>query len=192
MVVQGHHVPPGPFLLRDPHYEALKNTIVKCLFGADKRLADQAQQWGLKFMAVSDLNGNKVMSRQLHQSDVRDRVEDYFGVKRHRCRSSSPFSKEQLPPVHTPPRLFTLNQDYSEYIVDATLQKTDARAYLYGQAHQGFFESLFPTFSRLGLRFSPHGVSSPALHISSRLRSGLDHVRCDSYQSCRDQTKDSS
>jgi len=49
--------------------------------------------------------------------------------------------------------------DYSEYIVDATFQKTDARAYLYGQAHQGFFESLFPTFSRLGLRFSPHGVS---------------------------------
>jgi hypothetical protein len=49
-------------------------------------------------------------------------------------------------------------EDYSEYIVDATFQKTDARAYLHGAAHQGFFNSLFPTFSRLGLRFSPHGV----------------------------------
>ena len=110
MVVQGRHIPPGPFLLRDPRYEALKNTIVKCLFGADKRLVDQAQQWGLKFMTVSDLNGNKVMSRQLHQSDVRDRVEDYFGVKRHRCRSSSPFSKERLPPVHIRPKVIHTEQ----------------------------------------------------------------------------------
>jgi len=62
MIVEGRRVPSGPFLLRDPRYGALKNTVVKCLFGADKRLIDQAQQWGLKFMAVSDLNGNKVMS----------------------------------------------------------------------------------------------------------------------------------
>jgi hypothetical protein len=48
--------------------------------------------------------------------------------------------------------------DYSEYIVDATFEKCDARAYLHGAAHQGFFYSLFPSFSRLGLRFSPHGV----------------------------------
>ena len=57
--------------------------------------------------------------------------------------------------------------DYSEYIVDATFQKTDARAYLHGAVHQGFFNSLFPTFSRLGLRFSPHGV--PSIFVSSNL-----------------------
>jgi len=60
MIVEGRHVPSSPFLLHDPRYEALKNTVVKCLFGADKKLVDQAAKWGLKFMAVSDLNGCKV------------------------------------------------------------------------------------------------------------------------------------
>jgi len=53
--------------------------------------------------------------------------------------------------------------DSSEYFVDATFQKCDARAYLYGATHQGFFESLFPTFSRLGLRLSPHGFMCAAI-----------------------------
>jgi len=60
MIVEGGHVPSSPFLLNDPRYETLKNTIVRCLFGADKKLVDQAEKWGLKFMAVSDLNGCKV------------------------------------------------------------------------------------------------------------------------------------
>ena len=38
----------------------------------------------------------------LHQSDVRDRVEDYFGVKGQPCRLSSLFSKELLQLVHLP------------------------------------------------------------------------------------------
>jgi len=60
IIVQGRRVPSAPFLLHDPRFDALKNTVVKCLFGADKRPIDQAKQWGLKFMAVSDLNGCKV------------------------------------------------------------------------------------------------------------------------------------
>ena len=59
-IAQGHRVPSSPFLLHNPNYEDLKHTIVKCLFGADKKLVDQAAKWGLEFMAVSDLNGNKV------------------------------------------------------------------------------------------------------------------------------------
>src|SRR5271155_2593474 len=100
----------------------------------------------------------KYCQHTLHKSDIRDCVEDYSGLKRLLCRSLLPFSKELLPLVLLSFFGFA-NPDYSEYIVDATLQKTDARAYLYGQAHQGFFESLFPTFSRLGLCFNPHGVS---------------------------------
>ena len=47
---------------------------------------------------------------------------------------------------------------YSEYVVDATFEKCDARAYVYGSIHQGFYRSLFPTVSRLSLEYSPHGV----------------------------------
>jgi hypothetical protein len=39
----------------------------------------------------------------------------------------------------------TTPTNYSEFLVDATLQRTDARAYLFGSAHQGFYESIFPT-----------------------------------------------
>ncbi|KAL7320973.1 hypothetical protein PS15m_000800 [Mucor circinelloides] len=39
----------------------------------------------------------------------------------------------------------TTPQNYSEFLVDATLQRTDARAYLFGSAHEGFYDSLFPT-----------------------------------------------
>lgn len=39
----------------------------------------------------------------------------------------------------------TTPTNYSEFLVDATLQRTDARSYLFGAAHQGFYDSLFPT-----------------------------------------------
>ncbi|KAI9277390.1 Alpha/Beta hydrolase protein [Sporodiniella umbellata] len=39
----------------------------------------------------------------------------------------------------------TTPTNYSEFMVDATLQRTDARTYLFGSAHEGFYDSLFPT-----------------------------------------------
>jgi hypothetical protein len=76
--------------------------------------------------------------------------------------------------------------DYSEYIVDATFEKCDARAYLHGAAHQGFFYSLFPSFSRLGLRFSPHGVrphlSLPPL--SPTISPAFGRADRDTFRSC--------
>ncbi|GAA5805550.1 hypothetical protein HPULCUR_011069 [Helicostylum pulchrum] len=41
----------------------------------------------------------------------------------------------------------TTPTNYSEFLVDATLQRTDARSYLFGSAHEGFYDSLFPTHS---------------------------------------------
>ncbi|ORE03889.1 alpha/beta-hydrolase [Rhizopus microsporus var. microsporus] len=41
----------------------------------------------------------------------------------------------------------TTPTNYSEFLVDATLQRTDARAYLFGSAHEGFYDSLFPAHS---------------------------------------------
>ncbi|KAI9357478.1 Alpha/Beta hydrolase protein [Pilaira anomala] len=39
----------------------------------------------------------------------------------------------------------TTPTNYSEFLVDATLQRTDARSYLFGSAHEGFYDSLFPS-----------------------------------------------
>jgi hypothetical protein len=38
----------------------------------------------------------------------------------------------------------TTPTNYSEFLVDATLQRTDARGFLFGSAHEGFYHSLFP------------------------------------------------
>ncbi|KAI8969319.1 Alpha/Beta hydrolase protein [Mycotypha africana] len=37
----------------------------------------------------------------------------------------------------------TTPTNYSEFLVDATFQRTDARPFLFGSVHQGFYESLF-------------------------------------------------
>jgi hypothetical protein len=64
-------IPAGPFLTRDPQFHALRYTIVKCLFGADRKIVAQAKAWDLKFMAVSDLNGQTVLSRKRGVVDVK-------------------------------------------------------------------------------------------------------------------------
>lgn len=60
MIREGKPIPLTPFLSRGSQLDSLRYTIVKCLFGADKRVVSQAETWGLKFMAVSDLNGSTV------------------------------------------------------------------------------------------------------------------------------------
>lgn len=84
-------------------------------------------------------------------------MEDYSGVKRTKPLSLLQCSREQRRQVRRS-LLLKLTLDYTEYMVDATFQKTDARAYLYGAVHEGFYNSLFPTLSRLGLLCSPYGV----------------------------------
>jgi hypothetical protein len=44
----------------------------------------------------------------------------------------------------------TTPTNYSEFLVDATLQRTDARAFLFGSTHQGFYDNIFPTHQDSG------------------------------------------
>lgn len=53
-------VPTTPFLKSDISMQPLRITIEKCLFGSNRRVVEQASKWGMKFMAVSDLNGSTV------------------------------------------------------------------------------------------------------------------------------------
>ena len=58
MIQDGHQIPAVPFLHR-PGMDALKFVILKCLLGADRPVIAKAKLWGLKFIAVSDLNGRQ-------------------------------------------------------------------------------------------------------------------------------------
>jgi hypothetical protein len=63
----GQPIPSTPFLHGDKSLDALRYTIEKCLFGADRKVVAQAKKWGMNFTAVSDLNGRTVppMTRSL-------------------------------------------------------------------------------------------------------------------------------
>jgi hypothetical protein len=81
MIRETGQIPAGPFLTRDPQFHALRYTIVKCLFGADRRVVAQAKAWDLKFMAVSDLNGQTVLPLRGGLLMGRDLVGGCFGVR---------------------------------------------------------------------------------------------------------------
>ena len=154
MIRDTGRTPPGPFLARDPRFQALKYTIVKCLFGADRRVVAQAKLWDMKFMSVSNLNGQTGPCGGLFWSEAPSApfiVAAFKGTSPTSNRPFAPFFGSGI----------DVGGDYSEYVVDASFAKCDAGAYLHGEAHQGFFHSLFLTFSRLGLRLSPHGVPLP-------------------------------
>lgn len=57
---QTQKVPTTPFLKNDLSMQPLRITIEKCLFGANRRVVEQAAKWGMNFMAVSNLNGSTV------------------------------------------------------------------------------------------------------------------------------------
>lgn len=81
MIRETGQMPAGPFLTRDPQFHALRYTIVKCLFGADRKIVAQAKAWDLKFMAVSDLNGQTVTTIVFPGLTRRGPVAGCFGVK---------------------------------------------------------------------------------------------------------------
>ena len=64
MVRSGKSIPSSPMLSDDPQFGALRFAIIKCLLGADRKIASLAKMWNMKFMAVTDLNGRNVVPTQ--------------------------------------------------------------------------------------------------------------------------------
>jgi hypothetical protein len=96
----GQPIPSSPFLHSDKELTSLRYTIEKCLFGANRRVIEQAKEWEMNFMAVSDLNGRTV-DLSLTWLIFRVLVEACSGVKNPPHRSLSLSSKGQLLQVHT-------------------------------------------------------------------------------------------
>ncbi|KAI7862927.1 Alpha/Beta hydrolase protein [Spinellus fusiger] len=62
----------------------------------------------------------------------------------------------------------TTPTNYEEFLVDGTFQRTDARSYLFGSVHEGFYESVFPSagFGNEDTR-DPYGAILAAIHEKS-------------------------
>ncbi|KAL0092105.1 Alpha/Beta hydrolase protein [Phycomyces blakesleeanus] len=57
--------------------------------------------------------------------------------------------------------------NYREFLVDATLQRTDARPFIFGSTHQGFYESVFPT-SGSEDQGDPYSAILAAIHSKAK------------------------
>ncbi|KAI8098630.1 Alpha/Beta hydrolase protein [Halteromyces radiatus] len=64
----------------------------------------------------------------------------------------------------------TTPTNYEEFLVDCSIQRADARPYLFGAAHQGFYDSVFPTtdFGDDDKR-DPYQAILDALHEKAKL-----------------------
>ncbi|CEP16589.1 hypothetical protein [Parasitella parasitica] len=110
--------------LRNPALEAQAESIIESrmkelLWESESRIRQIAESWGLHFAGVSEL---------------KSLGGPFCGI----------FWSESVPFILVAFK-GTTPTNYEEFLVDATFQRTDARSYLFGCVHQGFYESLFST-----------------------------------------------
>ncbi|KAI8645141.1 Alpha/Beta hydrolase protein, partial [Parasitella parasitica] len=109
---------------KNPAMEAQAENIIESrmkelLWESESRIRQIAESWGLHFAGVSEL---------------KSLGGPFCGI----------FWSETVPFILVAFK-GTTPTNYEEFLVDATFQRTDARSYLFGCVHQGFYESLFST-----------------------------------------------
>lgn len=109
-------------------YEQIELEMKRLVWESEKPIRKIARTYGLQFAGVTELKSLGGPFCGLYWPIVR---EDHH--------------QQQQEPFIIVSFKGTTPTNYSEFLVDATLQRTDARAYLFGSTHQGFYDSLFPT-----------------------------------------------
>ncbi|KAJ2958937.1 hypothetical protein NQZ79_g5517 [Umbelopsis isabellina] len=120
----------------------------RLLWESEKRIRQIARRWGLHFAGVSELKS------------LGGPFCGMFWSTEHNCI------------------IVTLKgttvDNYEEIMLDAAIQRTDARAFLFGACHQGFYESVFPSSGSFESDTrDPYGTILTALH--ERAKKIQDH-----------------
>ncbi len=89
---------------------------------AERSIESQAKQWGLGFTSLSELNSYGG---------------PYAGMFWNKEKNFIVVAFKGTTPTY-----------FSEWLIDFLIQKIDARAYLYGKVHEGFYSALFPKSDR--------------------------------------------
>ncbi|KAI8338817.1 Alpha/Beta hydrolase protein [Blakeslea trispora] len=105
----------------DKKYQQIEHDMTRLVWESERMIRKIARSYGLHFAGVTDLKS----------------LGDTF------CGLFWPIRQEN--PFIVVVFKGTTPTNYSEFLVDATLQRTDARSYLFGSVHEGFYSSLFPT-----------------------------------------------
>ncbi|KAF7722570.1 hypothetical protein EC973_002960 [Apophysomyces ossiformis] len=129
--------------------EKLEQQMHHLVFESERRIRTVAARWGLHFSGVSEL---------------KSLGGPFCGI----------FWSEAHPVIIVAFK-GTTPTNYEEFLVDAAFQRADARSYLFGSVHQGFYESVFPTsgFGKSDTR-DPYGaileaVNEKAAHLKTCL-----------------------
>src|SRR6266540_1838361 len=108
---------------------------------AERSIESQAKQWGLGFTSLSELNSYGG---------------PYAGMFWNKEKNFIVVAFKGTTPTY-----------FSEWLIDFLIQKIDARAYLYGNVHEGFYSALFP---KNDLESSKVYRRSPSLRLIEAIR----------------------
>ncbi|GAN00604.1 lipase, class 3 [Mucor ambiguus] len=124
----------------------IESKMKELLWESEARIRQIAESWGLHFAGVSEL---------------KSLGGPFCGI----------FWSETVPFIIVAFK-GTTPTNYEEFLVDATFQRTDARSFLFGCVHAGFFESLFATSS-----FGDQDVRDPYGAILAAVRSKAEQLQ---------------
>lgn len=141
--------------LGDKHLSHIKNLLAE----ATRPIENQARQWGMEFEAIHDLSPYGGAFAGIFTCQDPPFVTVAF-------KGSSPFT-------------------LTDWLIDATIQRIDARSMLWGQVHQGFYTALFPDVTGVTPR---SGVDSSYGRYAGNF-SGATEYRCHPPTSQQDRQK---
>lgn len=127
----------APEAKRDP---SVPKKIADILAEAQLKITNVAKTWGVQFKSVTELNA-----------------------------SGGPFGGyfySGNPPFVVVVFKGTTPNAYTDFLIDASIARTDARPFLWGQVHQGFYSALFPDISATSAPRSGQGSPYGSLIVS--------------------------
>ncbi|KAH8552216.1 Alpha/Beta hydrolase protein [Umbelopsis sp. PMI_123] len=124
---------------KEDNKDATERRMHILLWESEKRIRQIARRWGLRFAGVSELKS------------LGGPFCGMFWSTEHNC-------------IIVTLKGTTID-NYEEIMLDAAIQRTDARPFLFGSCHQGFYESVFPSSGGFANDTrDPYGTILAALH----------------------------
>ncbi|CAG8616323.1 13615_t:CDS:2, partial [Ambispora gerdemannii] len=117
------------------------------LHESEKRIREQAEIWNLEFTSLSELNSLGGPFAGMFWSEENNFIVVVF-------KGTTP-------------------TNFEDFLVDAMIQRVDARSYVFGEVHEGFYTSLFPA----GHSTSRGQNSSPYITIIKAIRETASKIR---------------
>ncbi|CAI2185056.1 18019_t:CDS:2 [Funneliformis geosporum] len=98
--------------------DQLINSVTTLLKQSETRIHEQARRWGIKFTSLSELNSLGGPFSGMFWSEEHDFIVVVF-------KGTNP-------------------SNFEDFVIDLMFQRVDARSFVFGEVHEGFYTALFP------------------------------------------------